>query len=233
MFVDSADFISKIAKKGVTKASSIIVTKIETKNLEEIELMLNQESTLEIVVTANQSFNYTFNLKENSKLKLIILSNCHTEDFEFNLTVNLIDKKAISEVYFLNNQTANLIATTIYIQHLSKNTISQTVVKSINSDASKFKAKAEILINKNCGNSQANMSLKGLLLDTNSNISFQPNLKILENEVTCSHGATISTFEKEYLDYFQSRGITKKQAKNILAKSFESDITSKIPLICL
>lgn len=233
MFLDSQSFVSSISKVAKIGPEIAFVTKFNSSNLPQLDLVVDTGSSLEALVEINSGLNYNFSVKQNSKLKLILIIDNQPQDLELNISIDLEDIKASTEIYILNKQNTNLTSLNLQINHLGKQTKSQTIVKSINSDSSKFKADATICIPKGKLDCEANMSLKGLLLDQNSQINFKPNLKILESQVICSHGATISSFEKTYLEYFYSRGIDQNQAKNLLLKSFESGITNQIPLVCL
>lgn len=51
-----------------------------------------------------------------------------------------------------------------------------------------------------------------------------PNLEIGNNEVKCSHGATVSSVDPEAVFYLQSRGVPPKDAKSLLLASFVAPV---------
>jgi Fe-S cluster assembly scaffold protein SufB len=55
-----------------------------------------------------------------------------------------------------------------------------------------------------------------ILMEGNSKAISIPDLEILNNEVKCSHGSTISRIKDEDLFYFESRGISKADARRML-----------------
>lgn len=233
MFLSQEQFILKVKSKNFEQLESELITKFSSSNL--TTLILNQvpDTNLECLIDANSNLNYTFNLNQNSKLKLVLITKNIDSDFNFNLEINLQADKANFELFFLNQQTSNNLSLNLQINHLGGNTASKTLIKSINQNNSKFQANGTIYIAKKAVNSEAKMNLKGLLIDKNSQIIFQPNLKILESQVSCSHGATISNFDEVYLEYFSSRGIDTQNAKQMLMDSFKTEITKEIPLVCL
>lgn len=58
------------------------------------------------------------------------------------------------------------------------------------------------------------------LLEQGSKAISVPDLEILNNEVKCSHGSTISRIKDEDLFYFESRGIDKDFARLMLVEGF-------------
>jgi len=53
-------------------------------------------------------------------------------------------------------------------------------------------------------------------------------LEIKNNDVKCSHGATISQIDEDKLFYMMSRGIKEKEAKKIIIEGFFEPILIKI-----
>ena len=56
-----------------------------------------------------------------------------------------------------------------------------------------------------------------------------PNLEIENNEVKCSHGATIGKLDQEQLFYLSSRGIPPNIATQILIEGFFEEIIIELP----
>ena len=56
-----------------------------------------------------------------------------------------------------------------------------------------------------------------------------PNLEIGNNEVKCSHGATVSSPDEEALFYLQSRGIAEADARTLLLSSFVAPVLDLLP----
>ena len=59
-----------------------------------------------------------------------------------------------------------------------------------------------------------------LLLSENARADVVPNLEIANNEVKCSHGATITQIDEEKLFYMMSRGLDEKNAKKTMIEGF-------------
>ena len=59
-----------------------------------------------------------------------------------------------------------------------------------------------------------------LMLSSEALITTKPELKIYADDVKCSHGATIGEIDDDLVFYLQSRGISKKEARNLLITAF-------------
>ncbi|MEW6003640.1 MAG: SufD family Fe-S cluster assembly protein, partial [Nitrospirota bacterium] len=57
-----------------------------------------------------------------------------------------------------------------------------------------------------------------------------PNLDVQERDVSVGHEATVGKISEEQLFYLQSRGISEKEATNLIVSGFIEPIVSEIPL---
>ena len=69
-------------------------------------------------------------------------------------------------------------------------------------------------------NSEGYQKLYGLILDQDSKISSEPILEIENNNVKCSHGASISQISNELKFYLKSRGIKEEQINSLVVQGF-------------
>jgi len=69
---------------------------------------------------------------------------------------------------------------------------------------------------------------KNLLLSKSAQVHSQPQLEIFADDVKCSHGSTTGQLSDDEVFYFESRGIPKHKARNILALGFGLEIVQKI-----
>ncbi len=63
-------------------------------------------------------------------------------------------------------------------------------------------------------------SINGLLLSNDARVSGNPNLIIDSNKIKASHKLYIGSFNKDYLFYIMSKGISEDDAKLLLANKF-------------
>ena len=64
------------------------------------------------------------------------------------------------------------------------------------------------------------MSGKSLLLNQSARVNSKPELEILADDVSCSHGVTVGSLDPEQLFYLSSRGISNNEAKKMLIAAF-------------
>ncbi|KAK8676594.1 hypothetical protein V6N13_142168 [Hibiscus sabdariffa] len=78
-------------------------------------------------------------------------------------------------------------------------------------------------------NRDAGKLMRCLLLEPQAAINVKPILRIIADDVKCSHGAAISDLEDIQLLYFQARGIDLETARNALVFSFSAEVIDRLP----
>ena len=94
---------------------------------------------------------------------------------------------------------------------------------------SKAIIKGLIRINPEASQSNSYQKSDILLIDDKSRAISIPNLQIYNNDVKCSHGATISRLDDEKIFYIQSRGFNDIEASKIVITGFFNKLLSIIP----
>jgi Fe-S cluster assembly scaffold protein SufB len=148
---------------------------------------------------------------------------CQTlpENFEKILEINLEEENASAYIncHYLGDKHSlfKLISTQ---NHTADNTLSKLVVKSVLDGESKFETNNTIFVDKDLKNVTAEEENKNLVLSDKAHVITIPKLKINSNDVSCRHGATVSTLGEKDLFYLQSRGIEKIDAQRTLIEAF-------------
>lgn len=68
-----------------------------------------------------------------------------------------------------------------------------------------------------------------LLLSKNAEASALPELEIDQEDISCSHGATVGQLDDEALFYLTSRGISRDEAGQMLRRAFLQDVFDRVP----
>lgn len=68
--------------------------------------------------------------------------------------------------------------------------------------------------------SKAHVEAKALLLSEDASADLRPELEIAEDDVQATHAAHVGPLEEEELFYLMSRGISRKEAEQLLIKAF-------------
>lgn len=74
---------------------------------------------------------------------------------------------------------------------------------------------------------QANRNLS---LSGKARVDTMPMLEIGANDVRCTHGATVSQVEEEYIFYLMSRGISRTEAEKLMIDGFFSEVIDRVPV---
>ena len=85
-----------------------------------------------------------------------------------------------------------------------------------------------IIVRKDAQKTDSKQTNKNLVLSDDAVINTKPELQILADDVRCTHGATIGQLDAEALFYLQSRGIGRRQARDLLTYAFAQDIIDRV-----
>ncbi len=71
---------------------------------------------------------------------------------------------------------------------------------------------------------------ENLVLDKRARADSIPGLEIEADDVRCTHGATVSKIEPEYLFYLMARGLSKYQAEQMIVTGFFEEVLNRVPV---
>lgn len=69
-----------------------------------------------------------------------------------------------------------------------------------------------------------------LVLDKRARADSIPGLEIEADDVRCTHGATVSKIEPEYLFYLMARSLSKFQAEQMIVTGFFEEVLNRVPV---
>jgi Fe-S cluster assembly protein SufD len=116
------------------------------------------------------------------------------------------------------------------IDHALQNCVSHQTYKGVLNDKSRGVFNGKVFVRENASGTDAQQSNKNLLLSNDARVDTKPQLEIFNDDVKCSHGATVGQLEDEELFYLLSRGISENLAKNLLTYGFAEEIINKIEI---
>jgi len=70
---------------------------------------------------------------------------------------------------------------------------------------------------------------RNLMLSDTARADSVPELEIMNNEVQCTHGATVSPLEPEQVFYLESRGIPRQEAVRMIVSGFAEPAFARLP----
>jgi Fe-S cluster assembly protein SufD len=114
------------------------------------------------------------------------------------------------------------------IDHLKPRCTSRQNYKGILDGKSRAVFNGRVFVHAGAHGTDAEQSNKNLLLSTDARVDTKPQLEIFNDDVKCSHGATVGQLEEEELFYLLSRGLHPDLARNLLTYGFAEEIVEKI-----
>jgi Fe-S cluster assembly protein SufD len=112
--------------------------------------------------------------------------------------------------------------------HTAPDTYSDMTNKGIVTDESTSIYRGLVKINEPGRNSNGYQTQDTLILSDDAEADAVPNLEINNNDVQCSHGATIGRVDDESIYYLTSRGLSEQQATREIVKGFLGDMVDNV-----
>ncbi|MBI4091234.1 SufD family Fe-S cluster assembly protein [candidate division WWE3 bacterium] len=112
--------------------------------------------------------------------------------------------------------------------HKAPNTKCLTQIRGVLKGSAFSSFKGMIKIEKNAQLTNSYLDDDVLLLSDKAKSESQPMLEIEADDVKATHGATIGRILPEHLFYLQSRGLSGKEAEDLIVQGFLEPVISKI-----
>jgi Fe-S cluster assembly scaffold protein SufB len=177
---------------GTTAKAKIEISKGE----HQLKVILEEDASLEFIATTsnNSSLTLEFVLRgRNSSLEVITCSKA---------------------------QKTNLQKITTNVAHQASKTRSIVRSRGASWDEGIIELKGLARVEKQAAGSTSFIECKGLLLGEKSKATADPVLEILNNDVECSHAASIKEIDKNQIFYLQTRGLSEEEAKELIVGAF-------------
>ncbi len=116
------------------------------------------------------------------------------------------------------------------IDHALPNCLSHQTYKGVLNESSRGVFNGKVFVRENASGTDAQQSNKNLLLSNDARVDTKPQLEIFNDDVKCSHGATVGQLEDEELFYLQARGMPTDLARNLLTYGFAEEVINKIEI---
>lgn len=231
---DDSAYSSIVFKVGERVKANIINVyydvDINTKAL--VEVICQEKSVVNY--TGTQAVSNEFNEKVNFYVDTKASLNINT----LSLNKNLVNNKTNIYLYglfsnaYINNSIINTTGLNqnydFNIYHWNQETTSELYNYAICKNSSSLKIQSNGIIRQGCSKSKIQQKSKGILLDLTSAIAANPLLCIDEYDVEANHGASIGAIDDDDLFYLMSRGLTRKDAEQLIVKAFVNPMVNKV-----
>ena len=179
----------------------------------------------------NKNIKYSFNNIEQDKdsISETFILSAGSNFFKNEVNCNLNGKYSsafVNGIFSLNNNKHHEIRT--IINHLTENTKSYQLIKSVLEDSSKAAYQGKIFVNSEAQKTDGYQLSKAILLNKESEFNAKPELEIYADDVKCSHGSASGSLNEDSIFYLMSRGLNYQQSRELLVNGFLLDVVEKI-----
>ncbi len=179
----------------------------------------------------NKNVKYSFNNIDQDKNSIsetfILSSGSNFSKNEINCNLRGVHASAfVNGVFSLNNDKHHEIRT--IINHLTENTKSYQLIKSVLEQSSKAVYQGKIFVDPQAQKTDGYQLSKAILLNEESEFNAKPELEIYADDVKCSHGSASGSLNDNSIFYLMSRGLSYQQSRELLINGFLLDVVEKI-----
>ena len=115
------------------------------------------------------------------------------------------------------NSTLEIVTT---LKHVAPGATSHQTIRSVLGDKATGSFLGRIEVAREGQQTDAEQSVKAMLLDRGATANAKPELEIFADDVKCAHGATVGELDKNQLFYAASRGLDPVAARALLLEGF-------------
>jgi Fe-S cluster assembly protein SufD len=121
-----------------------------------------------------------------------------------------------------------LVDTHTTIDHAKPHCSSHEVYKGVLAGHGRAVFNGKIVVRPDAQKTDAKQTNRALLLSDDATINTKPQLEIFADDVKCTHGAAVGQLDEDALFYLRSRGLTQKDARDLLIHAFAADILTRV-----
>ena len=118
--------------------------------------------------------------------------------------------------------------TVVTVEHTASRCASNQRFAGVVDDHGRGSFSGEIVVHPGTVATDAHQTNRNLVLDPHAEADTRPWLRILADDVRCTHGATVGRLDDEALFYLRSRGIGVAEARTMLIDAFVTEVTETI-----
>ena len=114
------------------------------------------------------------------------------------------------------------------LRHVEPGATSHQTIRSVLGDRATGSFLGRIEVAREGQQTDAEQSVKAMLLDRGATANAKPELEIFADDVKCAHGATVGELDKNQLFYAAARGLDPAAARALLLEGFVSGLWDEI-----
>jgi Fe-S cluster assembly scaffold protein SufB len=215
-------------KVKLESVEGIEIFRVPSNLKEDIKLNFDKESFVKFIIEDNTEVKVVVVSKFNKEVEIELGKGSKLNWLELNSGQNIKSKVKT----FLNEGSESNFLSVVFgndkenyeiensVVHNGSESKSNMIVRAVLNDQSKILQTGLVKVSKGAKNCEGYQKSDSILLSEDAYVESVPNLEIENNEVQCSHGATISQVDKDKLFYLMSRGLSEKEAKKSIIEGF-------------
>ena len=114
------------------------------------------------------------------------------------------------------------------IDHATPHCTSHELYKGILDGRARAVFNGRIIVREDAQKTDAKQTNRALLLSDEAQINSNPQLEIFADDVKCTHGAAIGQLDEEALFYLRARGLTLRDARDMLIHAYAGEVLEGI-----
>lgn len=175
-----------------------------------------------------QSITERAELDEGASLDTTLLG-AGQADSRIDFNVSLADEGAFAEIGgALLARAKQRHDVNAVVRHAAPGGVSRQLWRMVAEDQATTSVAARVEVARHAQKTDAEQSLKGLLVQRTATINLKPELEIFADDVKCAHGATVGELSRDALFYLSARGVPPQEARAMLTRAFIADALDRI-----
>ncbi|HYH28153.1 MAG TPA: Fe-S cluster assembly protein SufD [Actinomycetota bacterium] len=114
--------------------------------------------------------------------------------------------------------------------HLAPHCTSDLLYKGALRDSSRVVYSGLIRVAPGANGTDAYQTNRNVVLSDDAKADSIPNLEIENNDVRCSHAASVGPVDEDEIFYLQTRGIAREEAERLIVTGFFQEVLDRVPL---
>lgn len=114
--------------------------------------------------------------------------------------------------------------------HVAGSSTSDLLYKGALKDDSRSVYSGLIRVEEQAAKTNAYQANRNLVLSDNAKADSKPELEIKNNDLRCTHGATVSQINEDELFYLQTRGIERPEAQDLIVNGFFEEVIGRVKI---
>jgi len=116
----------------------------------------------------------------------------------------------------------------LVVDHAAPHCRSREKFRTVVNDHARSVFRGRIIVRPGARRTDGKLTARALLLSDQAEADLKPELEIMADDVTCGHGATLGTLDRNLLFYLRARGLSEFDAQTLLIEAFVGEAVEEI-----